>query len=189
MPIASWSSRPVKWWRPGPTTSCCAREAATPRSIACSSGTRDPAPRPRHRSDQGRRAKPRIEASHNRPRLAPCCSPAPACATEFLDSPGGFGCALTLHALPRRPHLPMSTLEERRASQGGADPPSSPSLSPPFPAPELTVVVPTFNERDNIPRLIDLLKLALAQIAWELIIVDDNSPDGTAEVAKRIGSG
>jgi dolichol-phosphate mannosyltransferase len=83
----------------------------------------------------------------------------------------------------------MSTLEERRASQSGADPSSSPSLSPPFPAPELTVVVPTFNERDNVPRLIDLLKLALAQIAWELIIVDDNSPDGTAEVAKRIASG
>jgi dolichol-phosphate mannosyltransferase len=49
-------------------------------------------------------------------------------------------------------------------------------------------VVPTFNERDNVPRLINLLKVALAQIAWELIIVDDNSPDGTAGQAKRIAA-
>jgi dolichol-phosphate mannosyltransferase len=82
----------------------------------------------------------------------------------------------------------MSTLEETRANQADADPSSSPALSAPLPAPELSVVVPTFNERDNIPRLIDLLKVALAQTAWELIIVDDNSPDRTAEVAKRIAS-
>jgi dolichol-phosphate mannosyltransferase len=56
------------------------------------------------------------------------------------------------------------------------------------PAPELSLVVPTFNERDNVPCLIDLLKTALAQVAWELIIVDDNSPDGTAALAKRLAA-
>jgi dolichol-phosphate mannosyltransferase len=61
-------------------------------------------------------------------------------------------------------------------------------LELPRPAPELSVVVPTFNERENVPRLCDMLKVALAGISWELIVVDDNSPDGTAEVAKQIGA-
>jgi dolichol-phosphate mannosyltransferase len=58
----------------------------------------------------------------------------------------------------------------------------------PRPAPELSIVVPTFNERENIPRLVDTLKVALADVAWELIVVDDNSPDGTAEIAKKIAA-
>jgi dolichol-phosphate mannosyltransferase len=56
------------------------------------------------------------------------------------------------------------------------------------PAPELSIVVPTFNERENIPRLIDTLRSALPDVAWELIIVDDDSPDGTSETAKRIAA-
>ena len=55
-------------------------------------------------------------------------------------------------------------------------------------APELSIVVPTFNERENIPRLIDTLRAALPDIAWELIIVDDDSPDGTSETAKRLAA-
>ncbi len=47
-------------------------------------------------------------------------------------------------------------------------------------APELTVVIPTFNERENVDPLIDKLRLALAGIEWEAIFVDDDSPDGTA---------
>lgn len=43
-------------------------------------------------------------------------------------------------------------------------------------APELSVVLPTFNERDNLPVLIERLDVALAGIAWEAIVVDDNSP-------------
>jgi dolichol-phosphate mannosyltransferase len=58
----------------------------------------------------------------------------------------------------------------------------------PRPAPELSIVVPTFNERENIPRLVDTLKAALADVAWELIVVDDNSPDGTTEIAKKIAT-
>jgi dolichol-phosphate mannosyltransferase len=54
---------------------------------------------------------------------------------------------------------------------------------------ELTVVVPTFNERDNIEPLVEKLELALAGIAWEAIFVDDDSNDGTAirvrEVARK----
>src|SRR5262245_55613138 len=43
----------------------------------------------------------------------------------------------------------------------------------------LSVVVPTLNERDNVSALFRKLERALAGIAWEVIFVDDNSPDGT----------
>jgi dolichol-phosphate mannosyltransferase len=55
-------------------------------------------------------------------------------------------------------------------------------------APELSVVVPTFNESENIAVLVDRLRTALAGIAWEVIVVDDDSPDGTAEVVRAIGA-
>lgn len=53
-------------------------------------------------------------------------------------------------------------------------------------APKLSVIVPTFNERANIGPLLAKLDAALADIAFEVIFVDDDSPDGTAELAKEI---
>jgi dolichol-phosphate mannosyltransferase len=47
---------------------------------------------------------------------------------------------------------------------------------------DLAVVVPTFNERENIPLVIARLNDALQGLAWEAIFVDDDSPDGTADV-------
>ena len=55
-------------------------------------------------------------------------------------------------------------------------------------APELTVVVPTFCERENIATLIERIETALSGIVWEIIFVDDDSPDGTAELVKSIGA-
>jgi dolichol-phosphate mannosyltransferase len=55
-------------------------------------------------------------------------------------------------------------------------------------APELTVVIPTFCERDNIITLVERIDAALAGVAWEIIFVDDNSPDATAAFAKSIGA-
>src|SRR5690606_8772750 len=52
--------------------------------------------------------------------------------------------------------------------------------------PTLSVIVPTFNERDNIAPLVEKLEAALAGVAFEVIIVDDDSPDGTAALAKQI---
>ena len=49
--------------------------------------------------------------------------------------------------------------------------------------PELAVIVPTFNERANVAAVVDRLAIALAGLDWELIFVDDNSPDDTAEAA------
>jgi dolichol-phosphate mannosyltransferase len=55
------------------------------------------------------------------------------------------------------------------------------------PAPELSVVVPTFKERDNIPLLVEKLARTLDGVDWEVVFVDDNSPDGTAAVARQLG--
>jgi dolichol-phosphate mannosyltransferase len=51
---------------------------------------------------------------------------------------------------------------------------------------QLSVVVPTFNERDNVAALFQKLETALAGIAWEVIFVDDNSPDGTWQVVRDL---
>ena len=53
---------------------------------------------------------------------------------------------------------------------------------------ELAVVIPTFNERENIPLLVASLKKVLVETAWEIIFVDDNSPDGTAELLREIAA-
>jgi dolichol-phosphate mannosyltransferase len=53
-------------------------------------------------------------------------------------------------------------------------------------APTLTVVVPCFNERPNVAPLIARLDATLFGIAWEVVFVDDNSPDGTTAEARRI---
>src|SRR6202167_1026051 len=52
--------------------------------------------------------------------------------------------------------------------------------------PQLSVVVPTFNERENVTTLFRQLETALAAVAWEVIFVDDNSPDGTWNVVREL---
>ncbi len=51
------------------------------------------------------------------------------------------------------------------------------------PDPTLSIVVPTYQELDNIPVLFERVKHALEGVAWEMIVVDDDFPDGTANVA------
>ena len=51
---------------------------------------------------------------------------------------------------------------------------------------EITIVIPTLNERDNVPVLAARLSTALEGIAWEAIFVDDDSRDGTIEVVKEL---
>lgn len=53
--------------------------------------------------------------------------------------------------------------------------------------PEVAIVIPTFNERDNIARLVEQLDHSLAGIAWEAIFVDDQSPDGTMQTVRALG--
>jgi dolichol-phosphate mannosyltransferase len=52
--------------------------------------------------------------------------------------------------------------------------------------PELCIVVPTYNERINVPHMVERLRQTLASCDWEVIFVDDNSPDGTAGVARSV---
>lgn len=58
-----------------------------------------------------------------------------------------------------------------------------PAAKPPL---ELAIVLPTLNERANLASLVERLDAALPGVAWEAIIVDDNSPDGTADEARKI---
>src|SRR5215471_1895484 len=54
---------------------------------------------------------------------------------------------------------------------------------------ELCVVVPTYNERDNVAILVERLHQVLSGVSWEVVFVDDDSPDGTSaqlrELAQR----
>lgn len=67
------------------------------------------------------------------------------------------------------------------AIQGATENPSQAAM-----APQLSVVVPTFNERDNVTTLFRRLEATLKGIPWEVIFVDDNSPDGTWEVVRGL---
>lgn len=51
---------------------------------------------------------------------------------------------------------------------------------------DLAVVIPTFNERENIRPLLARLEAALDGIRWEAIFVDDDSPDGTADLVRQL---
>ena len=52
---------------------------------------------------------------------------------------------------------------------------------------ELAIVLPTLNEKANIAPMVQRLENSLGPSGWEAVFVDDNSSDGTAEEARRIG--
>jgi dolichol-phosphate mannosyltransferase len=56
----------------------------------------------------------------------------------------------------------------------------------PLTGPELTVVVPTFKERENVAELVRRLHTALKGLRWEVVFVDDDSPDGTAQMVREL---
>ncbi|HXQ23496.1 MAG TPA: glycosyltransferase, partial [Candidatus Acidoferrales bacterium] len=58
------------------------------------------------------------------------------------------------------------------------------------PSPELTVLIPVLNERDNLAALLPRLARVLATLgcASEVLVVDGGSRDGTAEVARGLGA-
>lgn len=72
----------------------------------------------------------------------------------------------------------MDARIERIDDEGTVLPPESP---------EITVVLPTYNEVGNVAPMVDRLREALDGIRWEVVFVDDNSPDGTAGMAREIG--
>ena len=67
----------------------------------------------------------------------------------------------------------------------------TPSAVPPaasalWPAPELAVVIPTYQESGNVEELVRRVGAVLDGVAWELIFVDDDSPDGTADRVREL---
>jgi len=58
----------------------------------------------------------------------------------------------------------------------------------PLRGPELSVIVPTFNERENVVPLVERIGAALRDCAWELLYVDDDSPDGTADMVRQLAA-
>jgi dolichol-phosphate mannosyltransferase len=51
---------------------------------------------------------------------------------------------------------------------------------------ELAVVIPTYNERGNVATIIQRLSQVLSNIRHEIVVVDDDSPDGTFEAVREI---
>jgi len=54
----------------------------------------------------------------------------------------------------------------------------------------VSIVLGTYNERENLPKLIDAIEQVFQenQVTGEILVVDDNSPDGTSDVARELGS-
>lgn len=50
----------------------------------------------------------------------------------------------------------------------------------------LSVVVPTFNEKDNVAEIVRRLEGSLTDVSWEVVFVDDASPDGTADRVREL---
>jgi dolichol-phosphate mannosyltransferase len=69
------------------------------------------------------------------------------------------------------------------SSTASGDHPADRELTP---GPELTLVIPTMNERDNMAPLVERLDRVLAGVTWEAIFVDDDSGDGTREEIRRL---
>jgi dolichol-phosphate mannosyltransferase len=51
---------------------------------------------------------------------------------------------------------------------------------------QLAVILPTYNERANLASMIERIGGALGGVGWEVIVVDDHSPDGTADEARAL---
>ncbi|MBI4347053.1 MAG: glycosyltransferase [Elusimicrobia bacterium] len=56
-------------------------------------------------------------------------------------------------------------------------------------APEVSVILPCFNEREGIVGLVGDIRRVLASRSHEVVVVDDHSPDGTAEVVRKAFAG
>ncbi len=51
---------------------------------------------------------------------------------------------------------------------------------------DLSIIVPTYNEVESLPFLVDRIHNCLAGFDYELVVVDDNSPDGTGALAEEL---
>lgn len=61
------------------------------------------------------------------------------------------------------------------------------SLQPRPPIERVAVLIPTYNERDNLPLVVERVRAAVPTA--DVVVLDDNSPDGTGEVADALAAG
>jgi dolichol-phosphate mannosyltransferase len=91
-------------------------------------------------------------------------------------------------------HIDTPTKTPDTAGQGSRDEPAArggtgrAASARPLAAPELSVIVPTYCERGNIAELVARLRSVLSGTAWEVVFVDDNSLDGTADLVKSLAA-
>jgi dolichol-phosphate mannosyltransferase len=86
-----------------------------------------------------------------------------------------------------RDHLVGRNVEQRYAQHLALDVTAAfPTSEAPYPSAELTIVVPTYSERGNVMEVVRRIAAALDGVKWEVVFVDDDSPDGTAEVVKSL---
>jgi dolichol-phosphate mannosyltransferase len=78
----------------------------------------------------------------------------------------------------RRNGRNLSSLSPGRKGAGG-DWSNTPA------AHRLSLIIPTYNERENLPVLLERIDKALSGIGHQVVVVDDSSPDGTWEVASQ----
>jgi dolichol-phosphate mannosyltransferase len=53
--------------------------------------------------------------------------------------------------------------------------------------PDVSIIVPTINEAENLPALLERISAAMAGASFEVLIVDDNSRDATPQVCAELG--
>ena len=51
---------------------------------------------------------------------------------------------------------------------------------------KISVILPTYNEAENIRTIIEIISKELDKKNYEIIVVDDNSPDGTSELVAKL---
>ena len=49
---------------------------------------------------------------------------------------------------------------------------------------QISIILPTYNEKENIVRLVETIKKLNIEQTFEILIIDDNSPDGTYQFSK-----
>ncbi|MFC6732993.1 MULTISPECIES: polyprenol monophosphomannose synthase [unclassified Haladaptatus] len=82
--------------------------------------------------------------------------------------------------LPTRPPVQQGAVREDRTYDESVKTTSGLSVS---------VIIPTYNESENVERVIDRCRTALAGHPFEIVIVDDDSPDGTWRVVSTVYAG
>lgn len=53
-------------------------------------------------------------------------------------------------------------------------------------APDISIIIPCYNEVENVAPVVDALEKTLSGFSWEVVFVDDNSPDGTMDAVRKL---